>query len=144
MIPLYVLMGSFLLFQGLGLAGLTYFADWQTSLQAAVAVMLLIAATAHWGNKRRDLIAMVPPVFPHPGLIITVTGLLEIAGAVGLLFPATSRLASIGLAILLVAMFPANVRAARESLTLGGRPVPKLPMRAVLQLIFIAAVLMAG
>lgn len=144
MIPLYVLVGSFLLFRGLGMAGWTYFADWHTSLQAAVAIMLLIAATAHWGNKRRDLIAMVPPVFPRPAFIVTVTGLLEIAGALGLLFPATSRLASIGLAILLVAMFPANVRAAGESLTLGGRPVPKLPLRAVLQLIFIVAVLLAG
>jgi len=144
MIPLYVLAGAFLLFRGLGLAGLVYFAGWHSSLQAAVAVMLLVAATAHWGKKRRDLIAMVPAVFPRPDLLVTATGLLEIAGAVGLLLPATSRWASIGLAILLIALFPANVRAAQESLTLGGRAVPKLPVRAALQVIFIAAVLAAG
>jgi uncharacterized membrane protein len=144
MIPLYVLVVSFVMFRASGLAGFAYFSEWQSSQQAAVAVMLLIAASAHWGSKRRDLIRMVPPAFPRPDLIVTITGLLEIAGAAGLLFPATSRIASICLALLLVAMFPANIRAANESLTLGGRPVPKLPVRTLLQLIFIAAVLLAG
>ncbi|WP_411503715.1 DoxX family protein [Brevibacillus centrosporus] len=106
--------------------------------------MLLLTASAHWGAKRPDLIRMVPPIFPKPGLIVTATGLLEIAGAIGILFPATSQATSIGLAVLLVAMFPANVRAASEHLTIGGRPVPKLPLRIVLQVVFLAAVLLAG
>ncbi|MFM9328291.1 hypothetical protein [Paenibacillus mesotrionivorans] len=144
MIPLYVLVVSFVMFRASGVAGFAYFSEWQSSLQAAVAVMLLVAASAHWGSKRRDLIRMVPPAFPRPDLIVTITGLLEIAGAAGLLFPVTSRIASICLALLLVAMFPANIKAANESLTLGGRPVPKLPVRTLLQLIFIAAVLLAG
>lgn len=144
MVPFYVLVGAFLLFKILGLIGWTYFEGWHTSLQGAVAVMLLLTASAHWGAKRPDLIRMVPPIFPKPGLIVTSTGLLEIAGAIGILFPATSQATSIGLAVLLVAMFPANVRAARESLTIGGRPVPKLPLRIVLQVVFLAAVLLAG
>lgn len=144
MVPFYVLVGAFLLFKILGLIGLTYFQGWHTSLQGAVAVMLLLTASAHWGTKRPDLIRMVPPIFPKPGLIVTATGLLEIAGAIGILFPATSQATSIGLAVLLVAMFPANVRAAREHLTIGGRPVPKLPLRIVLQVVFLAAVLLAG
>ncbi|MED4572451.1 hypothetical protein P9302_23715 [Brevibacillus agri] len=143
MVPFYVLVGAFLLFKILGLIGVSYFEGWQTSLQGAVAVMLL-TASAHWGAKRADLIRMVPPIFPKPGWIVTATGLLEIAGAIGILFPATSQAASIGLAVLLVAMFPANVRAARERLTIGGRPVPKLPLRIVLQFVFLAAVLLAG
>lgn len=144
MIPLYVLVVFFVLFRASGLAGFAYFSEWHSSLQAAAAVMLLVAASAHWGAKRRDLIRMVPAAFPRPDLIVTITGLLEIAGAIGLLFPATSRIASICLALLLVAMFPANVKAARQSLTLGGRSVPKLPVRTLIQLIFIAAVLLAG
>ncbi|MGN7471072.1 DoxX family protein [Brevibacillus sp. SAFN-007a] len=144
MVPFYVLVGAFLLFKILGLVGLSYFEGWHSSLQGAVAVMLLLTASAHWGAKRPDLIRMVPPIFPKPGWIVTATGLLEIAGAIGILFPATSQAASIGLAVLLVAMFPANVRAARERLTIGGRPVPALPLRIVLQLVFIAAVLLAG
>ncbi|RNB83884.1 hypothetical protein EDM59_15300 [Brevibacillus nitrificans] len=144
MVPFYVLVGAFLLFKILGLIGLTYFEGWHTSLQGAVAVMLLLTASAHWGAKRPDLIRMVPPIFPKPGLIVTATGLLEIAGAIGILFPATSQATSTGLAVLLVAMFPANVRAAREHVTIGGRPVPKLPLRTVLQVVFLAAVLLAG
>ncbi|OWR29957.1 hypothetical protein CDO73_12835 [Saccharibacillus sp. O23] len=144
MIPFYALIASFLLFRMLGLIGVAHFAGWQTSLQAASAVMLLLGASAHWGSKRADLIRMVPKTFPRPGLIVTLTGLLEIAGAIGLLLPATSRAASIGLALLLAAMFPANVLAARERLTIGGRPVPKLLTRTLVQLFFIVAVLLAG
>ncbi|MDR9855030.1 DoxX family protein [Paenibacillus sp. VCA1] len=144
MLPFYVLVAVFLLFKMLGLAGLSYFEGWHTSLQAAVAAMLLLTASAHWGTRRRDLIRMVPPVFPRPDWIVTATGLLELAGAVGILIPAVSKAASIGLAMLLVAMFPANVRAAKEKLTIGGRPVPKLFPRTLLQFVFLAAVLLAG
>jgi uncharacterized membrane protein len=52
--------------------------------------------------------------------------------------------AAIGLGLLLVAMFPANVHAARAKLTLAGRPVTPLPQRSALQLVFLAAVLGAG
>jgi uncharacterized membrane protein len=144
MIPFYVLVVSFTLFRVLGQFGWSYFDSWQTPLQIAVAIMLLVTASAHWGKNRQDLIRMVPPAFPRPGWLVTVTGWLEIAGAVGILLPATSRAASICLALLLIAMFPANVKAARERLTIGGRPTPKLLARTLLQLVFLAAVLLAG
>jgi uncharacterized membrane protein len=38
-----------------------------------------------------------------------------------------------------VALFPANVYAAREAMTIGGRAVVPVGPRALLQLIFIAA-----
>lgn len=144
MLPFYVLVAAFLLFKGLGLIGLDYFEGWHASLQAAVAVMLLLTASAHWGSRRPDLIRMVPQIFPKPDWIVTATGLLEIAGAACILIPAVSKAASIGLAVLLVAMFPANVRAARGKMTIGGRPVPRLFLRTVLQFVFLAAVLLAG
>ena len=75
---------------------------------------------------------------------MTTTGLLEILGAIGLLIPMTARAASICLALLLVAIFPANVRAARQNLTIGGRPPTPLPLRALLQVVFIAALGIAG
>ncbi|TDF94809.1 DoxX family protein [Paenibacillus piri] len=140
--PFIALIASFVLFRAAGLAGLSYFDGWQPSLQAAAAVMILLAASGHWGKRRPDLIRMVPRVFPRPGLIVTVTGWLEIAGAVGILIPVVSGAASVCLAVLLVAMFPANVRAAREKLTIGGKPVPDLPVRTLLQLVFLAAVLL--
>jgi len=144
MIPFVALLVSGLLFRLLGVIGWDYFGSWQTSLQAAVAVMLLLTASAHWGAKRKDLVQMVPPAFPNREWIVTATGLLEIAGAIGILMPATSAAASICLAILLLAMFPANIRAAKEKLTIGGRPVPKLVVRTLMQIVFLAAVLLAS
>lgn len=63
MVPFIALIVSFLLFRGIGLLGLTYWNDWQTALQWAVAVMLLLGASAHWGRRRSDLVRMVPPFF---------------------------------------------------------------------------------
>jgi uncharacterized membrane protein len=101
--------------------------------------MFLLAASPHWGRGRTDLIRMVPPAFPFPATIITITGVLEILGAVGLLIPRTTRAAAVCLAILLMAMFPANIRAARERLTILGRPATGLVLRTVMQLMFIGA-----
>jgi len=144
MIPFFALIASLLLFRAAGMFGWQYFDDWHTSLQVAVAIMLLLTASAHWGSKKEDLIRMVPPSFPRPSWIVTATGYLEIAGAIGIMLPYTSQAASICLALLFIAMFPANVRAAKERLTIGGRPVPKLFVRTVLQLVFLAAVILAS
>ena len=44
---------------------------------------------------------------------MTVTGVLELLGAAGLLLPATRVAAAVCLLVLMLAMFPANVYAAR-------------------------------
>jgi hypothetical protein len=46
--------------------------------------------------------------------------------------------------VLLIAMLPANVRAAREKLMIGGREATKLSLRTLPQAVFIAALLAAG
>ncbi|MUT68282.1 DoxX family protein [Paenibacillus sp. NEAU-GSW1] len=139
MIPFYALIGSFILFQSLGLLGIPIWNDWQEALRYAVGVMFLLAASAHRGKRRPDLVAMVPPAFPNPGFIVTATGVLEMIGAIGLVIPKLSAIAAIGLTCMLVAMFPANVHAASRKLTIGGRPVPPLLQRTLLQAVFIAA-----
>jgi uncharacterized membrane protein len=142
--PFLVLLISTLALRALGAAGVTVLDGWVICLRGGLAAMFLLTASAHWGKRRPDLIRMVPAVFPRPDLIITLTGLLELAGAAGLLIPATSGVAAACLAVLLVALFPANVRAAREHLTLGGKKVTGLPLRALLQVVFIVALLVAG
>lgn len=87
---------------------------------------------------------MVPSIFPRPDLLVTITGVLEILGAIGLFIPATARAASICLALLLIALFPANIRAAREKLTIAGQPVPGLPLRTGIQIVFVAALVGAA
>jgi uncharacterized membrane protein len=144
MIPFVAMLVSLLLFRTLGFAGWEYVNDWVISLRFAVAVMFLLSASAHWGKRRPDLIAMIPPGIPKAAFLVTITGVLEIAGAILILIPATTALASAGLALMLAAMFPANVYAASHHLSLGGKPVTPIGLRTVLQIVFLAAVLMAG
>lgn len=83
---------------------------------------------------------MIPDRLPRGVGLIYLTGLAQLAGATGLLIPRLRRLAGIGLAAQLVAMFPANVYAARERVPFRGRAPTPLLVRAPLQLAFIAAV----
>jgi len=144
MLPFLVLLLALVLFLLAGQLGIVWFHVWTHALRAALACMLLVAASAHWGRRRKDVIAMVPARFPAPGLIVTVTGLLEIAGAIGLIFQATHRAAGLSLALLFIAMFPANVRAAVEHLTIGGRIVLGVWSRGAIQVVFIAAALLSA
>ena len=141
MIPMVVLVMLFVVFSLAGRLGVPFHWGWWTSLRVALGGMFLLTASAHWGQRRSDLVAMVPPVFPKPGLLVTLTGMLEIVGALGLLHPYTARSAAAGLCLLLFCLFPANVRAAHEKMTIGGRPVPPLLQRTAIQVVFVGATL---
>jgi uncharacterized membrane protein len=71
---------------------------------------------------RHAFLAIMPPPIPFPVAVIVFTGLCEIAGGIGLLLPATRRLAGIMLAIYAVCVWPANLYHA-----LAGVHVPPLP-----------------
>jgi len=141
MAPAIVLLSVFFVLRSVGVLGVAVLNNSETPLRFALAVMFLLTASAHWGRGRADLIGMVPPQFPSPGAIVTITGILEILGALGLMLPHTARAAAICLAILLAAMFPANLRAARERLPVLGRTAMGAAKRGALQLLFIAALL---
>ena len=88
MVPFIVLVIATLLLRGIGTAGLGLFNNWIWCLRGGLALMFLLTASAHWGKRRADLVAMVPGVFPRPDLMVSATGVLEILGAMGLLIPA--------------------------------------------------------
>jgi uncharacterized membrane protein len=113
---------------------------WWTALRIALAAMFLLTASAHWGKRRADLIRMAPAVFSRLDLLVTITGICEIAGAIGLLIPGLASIAAIGLALLLIAIFPANV-AARHGIAIAGRAPTPPPVRAAIQVIFVFAVI---
>ncbi|MEU5549548.1 DoxX family membrane protein [Micromonospora sp. NPDC047793] len=139
MAPLIALVAGTALARLAGLVGISVLDGWHPALRVGLAVMFVLTGIAHFTGRRRDLIEMVPPRLPRPDLLVTVTGVLELVGAVGLLVPATARWTAAGLAVLMLAMFPANVSAARRGLTLGGRPVTPLGVRTALQVVFLAA-----
>jgi uncharacterized membrane protein len=144
MTPFIVLSVALLAFLGLRRLRVRPLASWVICLRWALAAMFLLTASAHWGSRRADLVAMVPDALPDPELLVTLSGIAEIAGAIGLLVPRVAPFAAAGLALLLVAVFPANIHAARQSLSIGGEPVTPLIPRAILQLAFLTAVIIAG
>jgi uncharacterized membrane protein len=109
------------------------------ALRFALAVMFAFTTVSHFlPNTRADLIAMVPPSLPAPGALVSITGVLELAGAIGLLIRPITWLAALALAALLLALFPANVRAHRAGLQLAGHRATPLVIRLPLQLFWIA------
>ncbi|WP_240665803.1 DoxX family protein [Agromyces sp. LHK192] len=119
----------------LAAVGIPALAGWQAAVTGGLVALFLMGAIGRLvPGVRAGLVAMVPPALPRPDLIVAATGVLEAAGALGLLFPPTHRLAAWCLAALLVAVFPANVREARR----GGSP---LVPRTVEQVGFVAACL---
>lgn len=137
MIVVVILLVSTLLFRGLGAVGVEALASWQDAARWGLSVMLLVTASAHFNKMRKDLVAMVPPSFPKPDLLVTATGILELLAAAGIHVSATRQLAGAGLILLLIGMFAANVSAARRRLTLNGKPVTALSLRLPMQLLFI-------
>jgi uncharacterized membrane protein len=138
MIPLYVMIAAILAARAAGALGVAALDDWRAATRAGLAVMFLFTGAAHFTRTRADLVRMVPPRLPSPEALVTLTGIAELAGAIGLLVPALARWAALGLIALLVAMFPANIHAARTRHTIAGRPHTRLAIRAPLQLLWIA------
>jgi uncharacterized membrane protein len=52
---------------------------------------------------------IIPPILPWPRLLLWASGAAEILGGVGLLVRPLRRAAASGLALLLIAVFPANI-----------------------------------
>lgn len=123
-----------------GWAGAGYLNSTAAAIAVGLAAMFTMTGAAHFApSMRADLIAIVPQQLPAPGLLVTVTGLLELLGAIGLLLPSTRIAAAVALLFLLLAVFPANVYAASmphppKSMT------TRLPLRIAAQAIYLAAV----
>jgi uncharacterized membrane protein len=122
MIAFYVMLAGILLARAAGYLGVPSLGDWHAATRVGMAVMFIFTGLAHFTRTRGDLVKMVPPQLPSPHHLVTLTGIAELAGAVGLLIPSTARLAAYGLMALLVALFPANIHAARTGHTIAGRP----------------------
>jgi uncharacterized membrane protein len=139
MAPLITLLVGSIAARLIGWLGVDYVGNWTAAVAVGLAAMFVLTGVAHFvPPMRRDLIAIVPPRLPAPALLVTATGLLELAGATGLLVPATRAPAAACLLLLMLAMFPANIYAARmpnppKSMT------TRLPQRSATEAVFLAA-----
>lgn len=140
MVSLVVLVVSFVILRGAGRLGIRQLSSWRASGRYALAIMFVFTGVSHFTPMKHDFAAMIPAPLPNDLWVIYLSGVLEIAGGIGLLIPRTRRLAGFGLALLLVALFPANVNAALNAIPLGGRPPTTLWLRAPMQLLYLGMV----
>ncbi len=105
------------------------------------AVLFVLAGLNHFRSPEvyRQI---VPPMFPRPDLLVLISGICEIVGALGLLVRPLRRAAGWGLIALLVAVFPANIYMALRPDALPAWQIPQwlLWARLPLQLVLIASV----
>lgn len=106
--------------------------------RVALAIMLLFTGSAHF-YKEQEMVAMMPADLPYKLQLVYITGILEIAGAIGLVSKRLAIAASIGLILFFLAMLPANIIGAQKRVALGGMESGPayLYFRIPLQLLFI-------
>jgi uncharacterized membrane protein len=111
----------------------------KTALRWLLTAFMVAAGANHFVNPAPYL-AMMPDVLPAHLALVYISGVAEIAGGLGLILPATRRLAAWGLVLLFVAVFPANINMAVNELPLGSRQLPAWALwgRLPLQLVLVA------
>lgn len=85
-------------------------------------------------------VGIMPPALPLHRELVYLSGALEIAGGIGLLVPRTRRAAGIGLVLLLLAVWPANLQMLLNARAAGASAGWQfaLLLRLPLQLVLIA------
>jgi uncharacterized membrane protein len=75
-------------------------------------------------------VAIIPSFLPAPLLLVYVSGVFEILGAIGIQVPRTRRLAGWGLVLLFIAVFPANINMAVNNIQPEGATLSPIALWA--------------
>jgi uncharacterized membrane protein len=106
-------------------------------LRVIHAVAIIVVGITHF-IVPEQYARIVPPQLPYPFELVYISGFFEILGGIGLVTPFVSVAAAWGLIALYIAVFPANINMAVNSIPLDGIPhIPwlywaRLPFQAVL------------
>ena len=99
-----------------------------------IAAIFIVSGVLHL-VKPAMFVSIMPPWIPAPLALVFISGVCELAGAVGILLSATQVAAGWGLIALLVAVFPANIQmllnahAAHSSAAWQGALLARLPLQ---------------
>lgn len=100
-----------------------------------MATLYIVAGMSHFINPRLYL-KIIPPYFPKPRLLNKISGLAEIIFGALLLIPSFTVFAALGIILLLLAVFPANIYMYQNYTAHPGIPkwilLLRLPLQAVL------------
>lgn len=103
---------------------------------AFVFLWFLLGGLAHFVFTEAEM-RVVPPWVPDARAAVLLTGLLELAGAAGLLWLRTRRAAAWGLFALTLAVTPANVYMLQQAAAFPQVPLWALVLRLPLQLVLL-------
>lgn len=112
--PFFILISSFLITL-LGTLIVSKEIDPIFSGRLALAVMLIFASIGHFKYKK-TMAMMLPHFVPKRQLIILLTGLIEIAAAVGIFIPQIQRITGILLILFFILILPANIYASLHNI----------------------------
>jgi uncharacterized membrane protein len=106
-----------------------------------MSAMLLFTAVGHFAFTK-GMAMMLPPFIPYKTEIVYLTGIIEIAAAVGLLIPNLREITAWLLIAFFVLILPANIYAAVKQIdyqkaTFEGNGLTYLWFRVPLQILFI-------
>lgn len=108
----------------------------------AMSTMLLFTALGHFVFIE-GMAKMLPSFLPFKKELVRLTGLIEVAGAIGLLIPAARYGTAMALIVFFILILPANILAALKNInyqkgTHDGPGIGYLWFRIPLQIFFIA------
>ncbi|AOS78559.1 MULTISPECIES: DoxX family protein [Hydrogenophaga] len=113
--------------------------DPNAAAAVGLGLVFLFTASGHF-VQTEPMVQMLPAWVPGRVPLVYLTGVLEIAIAIGFFIPRLRRLAGLSAVAVLILFFPANIHAALNQVPMGGHawgPVYLL-VRAPVQLILVA------
>ncbi len=90
-------------------------------LRAALSVFFLAAGVLHL-TATDPFVSIVPDWVRYPRIVVEITGICEIAGALAVLTRRWRRLAGLMLALYAICVFPANIKHALDGISVPGLP----------------------
>lgn|GEM_PF-3216452 len=115
---------------------------WQRVLGVVVALPLAGSAVFVHFIHPALAVKIIPPVLPYPYLLVLLSGVFELLAAVALQVPRLRRGAALFVAVMMVAISPANIYAA--GMVIEGMTMPSITVRTAIQMFYIVLALLAG
>lgn len=115
--------------------------EWGLAARVAMSVMLVFTAVAHFAFTK-GMAMMLPDFIPFKNGTVFVTGLIELAAAIGLLIPGLRLLTAWLLILFFILILPSNIYAAIKHVdyqkgTFEGKGLTYLWLRIPLQVFYI-------
>lgn len=144
MSPVYIVLALAIGLRLGGEAGVVGIHTTGEAVRWATGLSFMIMGGAHFTPLRHDVARLVPPWIRRPAPVVALLGVWQLAGGVGLLAPGLRQVSAAALVLLLLLKLPANLRIARESLSLQGRHATHPSWRVPAQFLWIALVCWSG